>query len=179
MKDHTTDERFLNRKFRTDRTEFELIPFLRSPGGCLVMTLCMMVGGCIGCLKWLEGENEFVFDCGNSRTILVFQKRDKEFDRDTTHSVRVVVSSPRSGNCEIVLPGTFQPAQKFTVRLDSTGRFAGIIDPEVLEHYLCLCDFESGVISGSGPFDSSEEQRFREIEERLKQDPQSRQLTAR
>ena len=74
-----------------DQAGFELLSFFRSPGGCLVTALCLLVGGCFCGIQWLKGFNSFTFDCGKGRTIVVYQARDKEFDKDTTYDFRICV----------------------------------------------------------------------------------------
>ena len=42
-------------KINPDQSGFELLPFLRSPGGCLVTVFCLLVGGCFCGLVWMKG----------------------------------------------------------------------------------------------------------------------------
>jgi len=60
-----------NHQSVTTESDFELLPFLRSPGCVLVFAFCSLVGGCFYSLANSDAIREMaVFDCGKGREIV-------------------------------------------------------------------------------------------------------------
>ncbi|MFO0977745.1 MAG: hypothetical protein U0996_15185 [Planctomycetaceae bacterium] len=146
-----------------DTRQFELVPFFRSPGGCLVTTLLLLIGGCIGCDIWLAGADQYSFDLGNGRHLIAVQARDKSFDQWTTYEFKVIVSVNDQMVFEQHLSGTPEREHEFSAKLSSDGNLAGILWPGSNDDFRFIYDFANK--RGYGPAAGQEElQKMKELE---------------
>lgn len=120
---------------------FEFLPFLRSPGGCLVTAFCLLIGGCFGGLVWMKGFNSFTFDCGQGRTIVVYQARDKEFDQYTTYDFQICVYDSDQLKAHVLTGGTEEMVDEMHARTAADGNVVGVLWPGSVNEYVFIHDF--------------------------------------
>ena len=77
-------------KTPTTESDFELLPFLRSPGCVIVFTFCSLVGGCYYSLTNADALREIaVFDCGKGREIVFLKSGDCDESQPIYYEVRM------------------------------------------------------------------------------------------
>ncbi|MBL8808642.1 MAG: hypothetical protein JNM43_00580 [Planctomycetaceae bacterium] len=156
---------------------FEFLPFLRSPGGCLVMTFLLMLGGCVWCEIWLSGANQYTFDLGRNRRIVVLQARDKEWDQWTTYDFKAIVIIDGNTVYSQHLGGTADLAEQLFVRIDQEGNLAGVLWPGSTDEFLFVYDFSNNTGYPRG-HDEEDSSRMKKLASQLNSDPNSRLISA-
>ncbi len=74
----------------TTESDFELLPFLRSPGCVMVFVFCSLVGGCFYSLINSDAISEIaVFDCGKGREIVFSKSGDGDQSQPIYYEVRI------------------------------------------------------------------------------------------
>ena len=164
-------------KIDPDQSGFELLPFLRSPGGGLVTVFCLLVGGCFCGLVWVKGFNSFTFDCGQGRTIVVYQARDKELDQYTTYDFQICVYDSDQLKARIFTLGTEEMVDEMHARTATDGNVVGVLWPGSENHYVFIHDFRdnrkrSSLAEYSDP-------QFKELTRLLNKNPDNPVLRAR
>lgn len=158
--------------------EFELLPFLRSPGGCLVTVFCLLVGGCFCGLQWLKGHNSFTFECGKGRTIVVHQARDKEFDKDTTYDFEIWVYDNDHLKRRVRKWGTVDMANEMQAKTDTESNVVGVLWPGSEYEYLFIHDFRDNR-TRSNLAEACDDAEINELARLLNNNPDNPMLHAR
>jgi len=79
-----------NHQSVTTESDFELLPFLRSPGCVLVFAFCSLVGGCFYSLANSDAIREMaVFDCGKGREIVFLKSGECDESQPIYYEVRI------------------------------------------------------------------------------------------
>lgn len=74
----------------TTESDFELLPFFRSPGCVLMVAFCSLVGGCFYFLANSDAIREMaVFDCGNGREIVFLKSGECDQSQPIYYEVRI------------------------------------------------------------------------------------------
>jgi hypothetical protein len=125
--------------------EFEFLPFLRSPGGALLIAICSIFGGCV----WLNHVSSrpyelATFDCGKGRSIVFLMDRECDEAQPIYYTVRASGATvvPLT-TCGDVTCG-FEGELLLDIRLTADGDVVGIFDPGNPLDYWVVHDFRDG-----------------------------------
>ena len=114
----------------TTESDFELLPFFRSPGCVMVFAFCALVGGCYYSLTNSDAIREIaVFDCDKGREIVFLKSGDCDESQPIYYEVRIDGESlvPKTIVAHLVCnPGELF----FDIRTAADGNVIGIVQLE-------------------------------------------------
>ncbi len=135
-------------------SEFELLPFLRSPGCALLFVMCYFIGGCVIAIFSPDRPYQIAtFDCGKDRAIVFLTDRDCDESKPIYYEVRIggQIVVPRTivyyvicGHSDVLLD----------MRLAEDGDVVGIAPPsESWRDFWVVHDFRDGASWPRGDLD--------------------------
>ena len=126
-------------------TEFEFLPFLRSPGCALLFTICSFMGGCVWVIVDSGSIHELAtFDCGKDRSIVFLKSNECDQSQPIYYEVRVSGQTivPLTQCSDVICS---HGEVLLDIRLAADGEVVGLFHPsESGNVYWVVHDFRDG-----------------------------------